>query len=259
MQKEVYDSIANDYINIMGVRVIDEYDAELVQLKELYDGKLKKSPSYFEYYRFFRSLIHRSDEKLFDAIFSSENIFDRVREKGKITAIFKLRNRIGKYEPYQFETFLYDGDEYDCLFTWKITDRDNNLLEDSLKVLSLSYHKILKANLSNDTFVPIKIIGDNRKVTKFSTWCRDFCNYGNIFHEDINDFLEFTKIVNLKEMFKKNTDKKEVFRYRRLSEDGTFRWAKITVLPSKEFTESNNIVMIYVKDIHDDHIHQMII
>ena len=256
MEQKVYESLLNDYANIMGVKLNGEYDAELIQLKEKYNGKLKHNPSYYEYYRFFRSIIHKSDEKLFDAMFSSENIFGKIADGEKVTAIFHLKDKDGCYIPYQFEMIKYVGDEYECLFVWKLADKNNSLLENSLALLSSSYLRIMRVNLSSDSYEPVKIMDDPIKSTKYSAWIRDFCNYGNVFHEDVFEFLEFTKLSNLKSLFTKQTDDTQILRYRRRYADGSFRWTKLTITPSRDFTDENKIVVVYVTDIHDDYCHQ---
>lgn len=122
-----------------------------------------------------------------------------------------------------------------------------------LEASSYTYHKILKANLNKDSFVLVKkanpIPQNKYEGKKLSQWFKQFAKSGNIYDEDIERFLYFTEIDNLKNALQ-DGKKMLTCTYRRRFKD-EFRWNLMEIVPDFDYTDENQSVMIYTKDVHD--------
>ena len=146
------------------------------------------------------------------------------------------------------------------LISWKEADSEARALEDALNMLSLIFHKILKINLTKDTHEDIKVYTEEMSEEmgcspKISEWLRRFAEYGFVHEEDKEEYLRFTDIDTLRQTFKKSRDCIR-FRYRRKT-DNEFRWVMMELLPSLEYTDENQIIMLYIRDIHDNYISEL--
>lgn len=117
-----------------------------------------------------------------------------------------------------------------------------------------SYYKVLKANLTTDTY---EILSDDSEKSEgdgfssLSEWLRAFAESGRVHPEDRNRFLADTDIQHLQLYFlRRDRSSPFVFCYRRLS-GGEFRWVQMEILPMEGYTHQNQIVSLYVKDIQD--------
>ena len=142
------------------------------------------------------------------------------------------------------------------VFSWRAADSDTTTMLDSLAALSLIYYKILKINLTHDTFEIIKAADSERRLydglTKISDWWRLFCEDGNVDENDIEAYTEFTDLNRLRDAFGKNPTRHSC-RYNRKNGD-VFRYAQMDLIPSIEYTEENKVVLLFVKDVHDEHL-----
>ncbi|MCM1162132.1 MAG: ATP-binding protein [Roseburia sp.] len=122
-----------------------------------------------------------------------------------------------------------------------------------LEASSYTYHKILKANLNNDSFVFMKkassIEQNKYEEKRLSQWFEQFAKSGNVYEADIERFLYFTKIDNLKNALQSGK-KMLTCTYRRRFND-EFRWNLMEIVPDFDYTDENQSVMIYTKDVHD--------
>lgn len=146
------------------------------------------------------------------------------------------------------------------IFSWKEADSETSAMEDSIRMLSSIFHKILKINLTEDTHEDIKVYSSELEpasgfANRISDWLRRFAELGNVYHADLEDYYSFTDIEHLKSQFHQHNDLLR-FRYRRKT-DGRFRWVSMELLPSIEYTDENQVIMLYIRDIHDDYISQL--
>lgn len=143
-----------------------------------------------------------------------------------------------------------------ALFCWREADTDTTTMVDALTTLSSLYYKILKVNLTNDSFEVIKTVENLSEIpTTISGWFKKFRDEGNVFSEDIENYREFTDLNSLRERFKTERSMYSC-RYRRL-QDGIFKWVQLDLVPSIEYSDDNQVMILYVKDVHEQHLSEL--
>lgn len=118
--------------------------------------------------------------------------------------------------------------------------------------LCRSYAKILKVNLTDDSFTILQIDEDEMEENrgyreKISEWLEAFAKTGQIREEDVEIFLKKTEINYVRKYFKDGNQVLGVYYYRKCK-DG-FRKVMLEMLPSREYTDEEQIVFLYVKNI----------
>lgn len=119
--------------------------------------------------------------------------------------------------------------------------------------LSPVYRKILRVNLSRNSIEIVKPaaedwFADNEQCT-FSQWLERFTKNGIIHPDDTDRFLSFTHLDYLKGALL--TGRRMLFcSYRRRSPDG-FRWNLMEVVPDSGYTDREQIILLYIKDVQD--------
>ncbi len=147
-----------------------------------------------------------------------------------------------------------------ALITWREADSEAKVMEDAMKMLSTIFYKVLKIDLTNETHEDIKVF-DSEKTSEYGysaniiEWFRGFAETGCVHEEDKLGYLAFTNINSLRDTFRHSRDCRR-FRYRRKTGDG-FRWVCMEIIPSIEYTDDEQIVMLYIRDIHDEYIAQL--
>lgn len=149
----------------------------------------------------------------------------------------------------------YSEQNPNVLYIWKLADNDSRGLEDSMRMLSSVYRKIIRINLSDDSHQEIKVDyetdrTDHGMSVKMSEWFRKFAEAGYVYKDDVNNFNEFTSIHRIRMHFRHSKESTELI-YRRKEEDGKFRWVSMELIPSVEYTPENQIVILYIRDVHD--------
>lgn len=130
----------------------------------------------------------------------------------------------------------------------------------ALSVLSKTYYKVIKANLTSDTYEVVKVMDSERaeeqalEKKNLSYWLTTFADKGNVYEADVNIFRSRLSSDSLRRYFK---DKDRFrLRYRRKT-DNVFRWVFMEILRDENFSEDNQNVWFFVQDIHDSYIHEM--
>ena len=117
---------------------------------------------------------------------------------------------------------------------------------------SYTYSKILRVNLTKDSYEVVKESAEEREIESdggnLSALSDYFMGAGNIYRNDQKRFREFISLDNLRQQMKEK--KMAVCTYRRKWGEG-FRWHTMEVLPAYDYTDRNQNVMLYVKDVHD--------
>lgn len=144
-----------------------------------------------------------------------------------------------------------------ALFYWQKADTNTTTMVDALSTLSTIYYKILKINLTTDAFRIIKIDHMERdgvinRIEKITDWWRQFMEEGRVFQEDIVVYQEFTNIERLRELFRENSSRTQSCRYRRKIGDH-WRWVQMDLIPSIEYKDDDQILILYVRDVHDEY------
>lgn len=208
-------------------------------------------------------VIHKQDVSDFMRFININHLRQQIHD-GKKHFAHSYRRRFG--DIYTWITFVlsvpdsYSDDNPWVIFRWETTDDDHHMLEDSLRMLSSVFHKILKINLTEDNYVIIKGYDDelNSKQgfdEKISAWLRQFALCGNVHEEDRKAFLKFSDMDFLREHFKKSSEYLRL-RYRRKT-DGSFRWVTMELVPSIEYSDDNQVIMLYIRDIQDEYVSEL--
>ena len=146
------------------------------------------------------------------------------------------------------------------LYTWREADSDAITLRDTLPTISSLYDKLLRINLSNNTFEPVIVDADDQErlvggVINMYEWWAGYSKDGNIAAEDMGEFATLTKTGDLQKRFAENPTPIN-FRYRRKIGD-EYRWVQLEIAPSVEYSEENQIMLLSLKDIHEEYTEQM--
>lgn len=118
--------------------------------------------------------------------------------------------------------------------------------------LCTSYTKILKINITDDSFNIIKMnvaeqISEMGFADKISKWLYNFGKSGQVHPEDLENYLSLTNKEYMNKFFDGNKKNLNIF-YRRKSVDG-FRMTKMEMIPAEDYNKRNKKLYLYVKDI----------
>ena len=115
------------------------------------------------------------------------------------------------------------------------------------------YRKILRVNLTENSYSIVKPAAEDwaadRDAETFSAWLEQFTDEGVIHPDDMDRFQSFTHLDYLKGALR--TGRKMLFcSYRRRSPNG-FRWNLMEIVPDSGYTEDEQVVLLYMKDVQD--------
>ena len=172
-------------------------------------------------------------------------------------AVYSFKRKVP--EGYRWVTFGVIA-PHDCspekpavLFVWRTADSDTTTMVDALKNLSEMYYKILKVNLTKNAYSIIKTAEDPSQLPPtISGWFEMFVANGNIFEEDVSTYRAFVDLPTLREKFRKEPATYSC-RYRR-KQGEIFRWVQLDLVPSIEYKDDDQVVILYVKDIHEEYL-----
>ena len=142
------------------------------------------------------------------------------------------------------------------LFTWREADSDAMTLLDTLPTISSLYNKLLRINLSTNTYEPVIVDSDEQGqlvggVINMYEWWAGYSKDGNIAAEDMGSFSTLTKTGSLQKRFAEDTTPVN-FRYRR-KVDGEYRWVQLQLAPSVEYSEENQVMLLSLRDVHEEY------
>ena len=146
------------------------------------------------------------------------------------------------------------------LFGWREADSDTITMLDTLPTISSLYDKLIRINLTNNTYEPVIVDADEQErlvggVINMYEWWAGYSKDGNIAGEDMSAFGTLTRTGSLAERFAQDPTPVS-FRYRRKVGD-EFRWVQLEISPSVEYSEKNQIMLLSLKDIHEEYTAQM--
>lgn len=131
-----------------------------------------------------------------------------------------------------------------------------NDVEYAIEYLLQNVYKLLKVNLTTDTFETIRVDEDELTdekgyvSTSISGWLNAFADSGQIYSDDVAAYKMHTNINFLRRFFS-FTDAIFRIRYRRLVGDD-YRFVMMEMIPAKEFSEDNMVVILSIRDIDED-------
>ena len=146
------------------------------------------------------------------------------------------------------------------LFTWREADSDAITLLDTLPTISSLYDKLIRINLTNNTYEPVVVDADEQErlvggVINMYEWWAGYSKDGNIASDDMGAFGTLTKNGSLQKRFAEDPTPIS-FRYRRKVND-EFRWVQLEIAPSVEYSEENQIMLLSLKDVHEEYTEQI--
>lgn len=129
------------------------------------------------------------------------------------------------------------------------------LINEALDLVTVTYHKIIKANLTKNTWVPIRMYDSEWNVlgcegepslTKALDW---FLNSDYIYQDDKEVFKKFANVDDFRKRFK--TSKNDAYIIYRRKIGIEYRWVCLGIKPCVDYQDDDQKVMIYIKDIQD--------
>lgn len=127
--------------------------------------------------------------------------------------------------------------------------------QDAHKVLCALYAKILRINITDDTYQIINMdeseqTDDQRKTEKISEWLHSFGRAGYVHPEDLEEYLRLTDLQYLRDYFAGNKTSLHVF-YRRKYGD-SFKPVMMELVLANDYSEDNQSLFLYVKSIEKE-------
>lgn len=133
-------------------------------------------------------------------------------------------------------------------------------MQDAMEMLSAIFYQILKLNLTEDTYTVFKGAGKTRlKLENASPKLSDCLNImaeaGYIYKDDKEEYLRFCNVENLKKKMEDGNDR--VLLNYRCKIQNEFRWVSMEIVKSAEYTPTEQIAMLYLRDINDEYLKQL--
>lgn len=126
------------------------------------------------------------------------------------------------------------------------------MYEISTNRLLKTYDKILKVNLTNDSYIPIKVDTTQEKnidsYDYFSQWISGFALEGNVYSDDVLVYQKYTSISFLRDFFKENDN--HWVQYRRKYGDNYY-WCEMVMLTAEDYTNDNQQIYLFVKKMNN--------
>lgn len=129
---------------------------------------------------------------------------------------------------------------------------DRRGLPEAFNTVCNSYTKILKINITDDTYQMIKVNADEQEKSKgFSDsifqWLHEFAVSGQVHPDDMESYIQKTSREFLRNHFKEGNRELFVYYKRKIGDD--FHDVVMELIPAKEYTDENQILFLYVKSI----------
>ncbi len=122
-----------------------------------------------------------------------------------------------------------------------------------MQMISQTYHKIMRVNLTQDSYEVIKIRPEDRMIgygtDTFSSWLGQFIYDGGIHPEDMNNFISFTRPDHIRNTLNSGQEILTCCYRRRAGDD--FRWNLMEIVSDSSSSDERQSVFIYIKDIHN--------
>lgn len=115
------------------------------------------------------------------------------------------------------------------------------------------YHRLLRANLTDGSY-EVARLGQNERWAEerdepLWDWMERFLRNGGLHPEDVERFRAFAAPEHLRAALRKGS-KTLACTYRRWVR-GSFRWNMLEIVPDFGYTDDNQLVLMYAKDVHD--------
>lgn len=122
------------------------------------------------------------------------------------------------------------------------------------EVANYVYYKVLRGNLNTDEYTSVKVDEEELQdmqghLESLSGWLEGVAAGGYIYDEDVERYRKFVQISRMREELKNGAGILNCIYRRRVGD--RFRWYTLEIVPDADYTDDNQKVMIYVKDVHD--------
>lgn len=129
---------------------------------------------------------------------------------------------------------------------------DRRKLREAFGTVCSSYTKILKLNLTKDSFDIVQIDPNERNPyygysETHSQWLKNYVKLGWVYLDDAKKFGQQTDLETLRNHFKKGR-KSFSMHYRRKTSRG-LEYALMEIIRTSEYTDENQVVFLYVKSV----------
>lgn len=261
--EEAKEIIWEDYIKVV---MISPRDGSYEVVKEIYDPtgieqRLHGAKNIWDYAQMIADewLIHPDDTTSY---LTALRRFIETRDLGKIDGRrFGMRVRYkvgGKYIWTMFNVIYPIGFNKqigkNCLFCIRRSDSRYGDLDSVTDVPNLvaEFIKVLKINISNDTFKVVKLPSgegnDLPESESLTDWFDMFSSEKKIHPDDMEIYTEFTNIDRMRASFAESTSPQRC-KYRR-SIDGEYKWVVMELVPCIEYDQDHPFVMLYVRELY---------
>jgi len=124
--------------------------------------------------------------------------------------------------------------------------------QDAHKALCELYTKILKINITNDSYQivnmdPSEQTKEKGFSDKISLWLSSFEKSGQVHPEDLEEYLKLTDLKYLQDYFNSGKTSLNIF-YRRKYED-SYKQVMMEIIPANDYSDDNQSLFLYVKSI----------
>lgn len=124
--------------------------------------------------------------------------------------------------------------------------------QDAHKALCNLYTKILKINITDDTYRIINMdVNEQTKemgfADKISVWLESFGMSGQVHPDDLEEYLRRTDLKYMQSYFEGNKTSLHIFYRRRYKND--YKQVMMEIIPANDYNNDNQSLFLYVKDI----------
>lgn len=192
---------------------------------------------------------------------------DNLREtilKKRIAITDTFRRLIGdKYYWMTLETMIPDTFSEQnpwVLFLWKDADAQASVVTDSMRMLARLYFKILKLNLTTEEYDVIRVAKEIQESEpqcfgSFIDCCRQMAESGSVHSDDKKEFLKFFDAESLRRSFASGCESVRFTFRRKFGEE--FRWVRVMMYRSLEYSDRNQVVLVYMRDVNETYIAEL--
>ncbi|MCR5090912.1 MAG: sensor domain-containing diguanylate cyclase [Oscillospiraceae bacterium] len=125
--------------------------------------------------------------------------------------------------------------------------------QDAHRALCGLYTKILKINISDDTYQIVNMDVKERTEEKgfsdkISSWLSSFGRSGQVHPDDLQEYLDKTDVQFMRDYFAGNNTSLSIIYRRKYGEE--YKLAIMEIIPANDYSETNQSLYLYVKSIN---------
>ncbi len=142
-------------------------------------------------------------------------------------------------------------------FTWRPMHKKLRMEQEAMHALADGFYLILKINLTTDAFTVITLPhGEGTKADgysdRISDWWRGFAETGHVHPDDLQQYFAFFNRDELRKRVRENKTHLHFLFRRRMEAD--FRWVASELIRAEDYTDDNQLMLMYSRDVHDSYI-----